>query len=126
MITSCSPAGSNSASITIPISWSTFPPANPPADVRRSPQNLLRREEGIDPENIVVVSIMPCTAKKFEIGRDDQDGRWPDGHCPHHPGTGPDDPAAGIRFTDLPDEEFDPHWAKDPPARRSSSAPPAA
>ncbi|MBE6840409.1 MAG: 2Fe-2S iron-sulfur cluster binding domain-containing protein [Ruminococcus sp.] len=27
---------------------------------------------GIDPKNIVMVSIMPCTAKKFEIGRDDQ------------------------------------------------------
>ncbi len=28
---------------------------------------------GIKPEDIVSVSIMPCTAKKFEIGRDDQD-----------------------------------------------------
>jgi len=26
----------------------------------------------LDPKNIVSVSIMPCTAKKFEIGRDDQ------------------------------------------------------
>lgn len=28
---------------------------------------------GLDPKDIVSVSIMPCTAKKFEIGRDDQD-----------------------------------------------------
>lgn len=28
---------------------------------------------GIDPEDIVCVSVMPCTAKKFEIGREDQD-----------------------------------------------------
>lgn len=28
---------------------------------------------GIDPKDIVCVSVMPCTAKKFEIGRDDQD-----------------------------------------------------
>ena len=28
---------------------------------------------GIAPEDIVCVSVMPCTAKKFEIGRDDQD-----------------------------------------------------
>lgn len=28
---------------------------------------------GIDPKNIVSVSVMPCTAKKFEIGREDQD-----------------------------------------------------
>lgn len=27
---------------------------------------------GIDPEDIVMVSVMPCTAKKFEIGRDDE------------------------------------------------------
>lgn len=27
---------------------------------------------GIDPEKIVSVSVMPCTAKKFEIGREDQ------------------------------------------------------
>lgn len=28
---------------------------------------------GIDAKDIVCVSVMPCTAKKFEIGRDDQD-----------------------------------------------------
>lgn len=27
---------------------------------------------GIDPKNIVTVSVMPCTAKKFELGRNDQ------------------------------------------------------
>lgn len=67
-------------------------------------------KEGIDPQDIVVVSVMPCTAKKFEISRDDQN-------------------AAGvpdidisittrelarmiekeqIQFTSLPDSEFDP------------------
>ena len=30
------------------------------------------QKEGIDPKNIVVVSVMPCTAKKFETTRDDQ------------------------------------------------------
>ena len=29
--------------------------------------------EGIDPNNIVSVSVMPCVAKKFEINRDDED-----------------------------------------------------
>ena len=29
-------------------------------------------KNGIDPKNIVSVSVMPCTAKKFEIGRDGQ------------------------------------------------------
>lgn len=64
---------------------------------------------GIDKEKMVVVSVMPCTAKKFEIGRPDQDGA----------GVPDVDIAittrelarmierAGIRFTDLPEEEFD-------------------
>ena len=28
---------------------------------------------GLDPKNIVCISVMPCTAKKFELTRDDQD-----------------------------------------------------
>ena len=64
---------------------------------------------GIDPKDIVSVSIMPCTAKKFEIGREDQSASgYPDV-----------DVAlttrelakmierAGLKFTTLPDEEFD-------------------
>ena len=64
---------------------------------------------GIDPEDIVMVSVMPCTAKKFEIGRDDE-----------APAGVPDvDIAltvrelgrliqrAGINFLSLPDEAFD-------------------
>ena len=31
------------------------------------------QKEGIDPRDIVSVSVMPCTAKKFEIQRDDED-----------------------------------------------------
>lgn len=64
---------------------------------------------GIAKEKIVVVSVMPCTAKKFEINRDDQDAN----------GVPDVDIAlttrelarmirrAGIKFNDLPDEEFD-------------------
>lgn len=64
---------------------------------------------GIDPKDIVSVSVMPCTAKKFEIGREDQSAA-----------DVPDvDIAittrelsrmimrAGINFAYLPDEEFD-------------------
>ncbi|MDF2586681.1 MAG: hydrogenase, Fe-only [Anaerocolumna sp.] len=64
---------------------------------------------GIDPKDIYMVSVMPCTAKKFEIGRDDQDA------------AGVPDvdisitvrelsrmiERAGINFLALPDEEFD-------------------
>ena len=64
---------------------------------------------GIDPKDIVSVSVMPCTAKKFEIGRDDQSAA----------GVPDVDIAittrelsrmimrAGINFTNLPDEDFD-------------------
>lgn len=64
---------------------------------------------GIDPKDIVSVSVMPCTAKKFEIGRADQSAA----------GVPDVDIAittrelsrmimrAGINFTNLPDEEFD-------------------
>ena len=66
-------------------------------------------KNGIDPKNIVSVSVMPCTAKKFEIGREDQSA------------AGVPDVdivittrelvkminRAGIRFNDLPDSEFE-------------------
>ncbi len=64
---------------------------------------------GIDKEKLVVVSVMPCTAKKFEIGRDDENGAGV-----------PDVDIAlttrelarmikkvGIRFNELPEEKFD-------------------
>ena len=64
---------------------------------------------GIDPKNIVCVSVMPCTAKKFEINRDDQDAAGV-----------PDVDISittrelarlirkvGINFRSLPDEGFD-------------------
>ena len=64
---------------------------------------------GIDPKNIVMVAVMPCTAKKFEIGRDDEAAA----------GVPDVDYAittrelarmidrAGIKFLDLADESFD-------------------
>ncbi|MEA4915523.1 MAG: NADH-dependent [FeFe] hydrogenase, group A6 [Christensenella sp.] len=65
---------------------------------------------GIDPKDLFVVSIMPCTAKKFECTRDNEAA------------AGVPDvdislttrelanmiKRSGIRFTELPDEEFDP------------------
>ena len=64
---------------------------------------------GIDPKDIVSVSVMPCTAKKFEIGRDNEDAN----------GVPDVDISittrelarmikkARIRFLELPDEKFD-------------------
>ena len=64
---------------------------------------------GIDPKDIFVVSIMPCTAKKFEIHRDGQDAAG-------YPDTDVSLTTrelakmikrAGLNFAELPDEEFD-------------------
>ncbi len=68
------------------------------------------KKNNIDPKSIVVVSIMPCTAKKFEITRDDQNAA----------GVPDTDftlttrelarmiKSACIDFQSLPDEDFDP------------------
>jgi len=67
------------------------------------------QKNNIDPEKIVMVSVMPCTAKKFEIGRENQNAAGV-----------PDVDIAittrelakminrvGINFLSLPDEKFD-------------------
>lgn len=111
MITSCSPG------------WVKFceyyyPELLPNLSSCKSPQQMTgamiktyyAQKENIDPANIVVVSIMPCTAKKFEVDRDDQNA------------AGVPDvdialttrelakmiKAQQIQFTKLPDSEFDP------------------
>ena len=68
------------------------------------------REIGVDPANMFVVSVMPCTAKKYECGREEMSA---------HPGI-PDVDAVlttreaakmiremGLDFANLQDEEFD-------------------
>ena len=37
-------------------------------------KTYIAKKEGIAKENIVMVSVMPCTAKKFEITREDENG----------------------------------------------------
>ena len=67
------------------------------------------KKYGIDPANIVVVGIMPCTAKKFESQRDDQNASgYPDvdiALTTRELARMID--TAGIFFPKLPDEEFD-------------------
>ncbi len=72
---------------------------------------------GYDAKDVFVVSIMPCTAKKFEVGRDDMSAAGE--------GIADVDVAlttrelarmigrAGIKFTSLPDEDFDPAFGVD-------------
>ena len=64
---------------------------------------------GINPADIVSVAIMPCTAKKFECGRDDENGAgYPDVDIVLTTRElGRMIESAGINFNLLPDEECD-------------------
>ncbi len=74
MITSCSPGW-------VKFCEHYYPDLIDNLSTCKSPQNMegaliktwYAQREGIDPKNIVSVSVMPCTAKKFEIKRDDED-----------------------------------------------------
>lgn len=110
LITSCSPGW-------VKYCEHYFPDMIPNLSSCKSPQQMFgattktyyAEKMGIDPKDIVMVSIMPCTAKKFEIGREDQNAA----------GFADVDYAltvrelarmidrSGINFTSLPDEEFD-------------------
>ena len=110
LITSCSPG------------WIKFcemyhPSMLPNLSSCKSPQQMFgaviktwyAEKNGLDPKDIVSVSVMPCTAKKFEINRDDQSA------------AGVPDlditittrelarmiKRARIDFVNLPDEQFD-------------------
>ena len=112
MITSCSPAW-------IKFCEHNYPELLPHLSTCKSPQQMFgavaktyyAEKLGIDPKDLYVVSIMPCTAKKFEKGRADQSAA----------GNGiPDIDAVlttrelarlikrqGLLFRELPDEQFD-------------------
>jgi len=73
MMTSCSPGW-------IKYCEHYYPDMLPHLSSCKSPQQMFgaisktfyAEKMGIDPKDIVCVSVMPCTAKKFEIGRPDQ------------------------------------------------------
>ena len=110
LITSCSPGW-------VKYCEHYFPDMTENLSSCKSPQQMFgamlktyyAEKAGIDPKDIVSVSIMPCTAKKFEIGRDDQDAA----------GVADVDISlttrelarmirrVGLDFTELPDEGFD-------------------
>lgn len=111
MITSCSPGW-------VKFCEHYYPELLPHLSSCKSPQQMTgaiiktwyAEQNGIDPKDIVVVSIMPCTAKKFEVQRD------------HEAAAGVQDVdialttrelarlinRAHINFALLPDEDFDP------------------
>ena len=110
LITSCSPGW-------VKYCEHYFPDMTENLSSCKSPQQMFgaiaksyyAEKAGIDPKDIVSVSVMPCTAKKFEIGRDNQAANGM-----------PDVDFAmttrelarlirkcGIKFQNLPDEDFD-------------------
>jgi NADP-reducing hydrogenase subunit HndD len=111
MITSCSPG------------WVSYceayhPELIPNLSSCKSPQQMQgamiktywAEKMNIDPSKIFSVSVMPCTAKKFELSRDNQSaaGKYKDIDA----SITTRELArmiekAGIRFTDLPDADFD-------------------
>lgn len=72
LITSCSPGW-------IKFCEHKYPELIPHLSSCKSPQNMMgallkshyAKMNGLDPKNIVVVSVMPCTAKKFEVQREE-------------------------------------------------------
>ena len=111
MITSCSPG------------WVNYREKHHPElcenlSTAKSPQGMFgavlktyyAQKMGIDPKDIVVVSIMPCTAKKYEVLREEQ--RLPNGCMPVDVSLttrelGRMISKAGLMFEQLPDEAFD-------------------
>ena len=90
MITSCSPGW-------IKFCEHYYPDLIPHLSTCKSPQQMtgamiktwFAEKNGIDPKKIVVVSVMPCVAKKFEVKRDDMNAAGEDiagrGYCHHDP-----------------------------------------
>ena len=110
MITSCSPGWVKFAEYYYPDLLDHLSSCKSPQQMTGAIiKTYYAEKNGLDPKDIVVVSIMPCTAKKFEVGRDDEDAA----------GVPDVDVAlttrelarmiqrAGLNFTLLPDEEFD-------------------
>ena len=112
MITSCSPGW-------IRFCEQHYPEFIPSLSSCKSPQQMFgalvksyyAEKAGIDPKDIYVVSIMPCTAKKYEVKREEQ--RMANGCMPVDASLTTRELArmitqAGMMFDHLPDGEFDP------------------
>lgn len=110
MITSCSPGW-------IKYCEHYFPDMTENLSSCKSPQQMFgaiaksyyAEKNGLRPEDIVSVSIMPCTAKKFEIGRENQAANGvPDvDYSLTTRELARMIKRTGLNFLSLPDEEFD-------------------
>ncbi len=110
MITSCSPGW-------VKFCEHYYPDMLPHLSSCKSPQQMFgavtktyfAEKMGWDPKDIVCVSIMPCTAKKFESGREDQSASgYPDvDYALTTRELARMIERAGLQFNALPDEQFD-------------------
>lgn len=106
MFTSCCPAW-------VKYAEHNFPENLPHLSSCKSPHMMLGRiiktyyaeKYGIKQEDLVVVSIMPCTAKKYEIKREEMSGDVD--YVLTTRELGKMIKQVGINFTELADEEFD-------------------
>ena len=110
MFTSCSPGWINYME-------QFYPQLIPNLSTCKSPQQMFgalaktyyAQKEGVDPKSIVVVSVMPCTAKKFECDRPEMNasGFKDVDYVLTTRELGQLIKEAGIDFMSLPDEEQD-------------------
>lgn len=111
MITSCSPGWVNYAEYYYGDQLDHLSSCKSPHEMFGAiVKSYYAEKNGLDPKNIFVVSVMPCTAKKFEKERDqlkNKDG-LPDVDCVLTTRElGDLIRRSGINFAKLPDEEFD-------------------
>ncbi len=110
MITSCSPGWIKFCEFYYPDQLAHLSTCKSPQQMGGAViKTYYAQKMGIDPKDIVSVSIMPCTAKKFEVGRDDQSAAGvPDVDIALTTRElGRMIERSGLKFTELPDEEFD-------------------
>ena len=110
LITSCSPGWVKFCEHYFPEMTENLSSCKSPHQMQGAlMKSFLAEKKGLDPANIVTVSVMPCTAKKFEKDRDDEDATgYPDvDHVITTRELARMIKRAGIDFKSLPDEPFD-------------------
>ena len=106
MFTSCCPGW-------IKFAEHYYPEILPNLSTCKSPQEMFSavlktyycEKHGINPDNLYVVSVIPCTAKKFEVSREEL-GRYTDAAITTRE-LAKMIKEAGIDFVNLPDSKFD-------------------
>ena len=110
MITSCSPGWINYAEFNYPDLLHHLSTCKSPQQMQGAIiKSYYAEKNGLDPKNIFMVSIMPCTAKKFEKERPELevDGIRDVDAVLTTRELGSIIRRAGIQFEKLPDEDFD-------------------